>query len=286
MAAISPEEMLRKVERYVSDQLGQLPVKRIPKGTNFCYTIGEPPKYFLKLESYRAKDQVDVLEMYRKAGIPVPEIVRLDENRPEFDKTPIIVMKYVPHDPTERITDYDLGSLLKRLHQIQIPGVGKIKDGRGEGRSWEEFLRNYTTQWAKEYQFLEIDPSHKLNEIRNLPKMNSLLHGDLNTDNVLMLNGKLAAVIDPQGLVGDPMFDIAKTLYNPEDQHRLSEIERGYSQKGLSMDEKRRLDLYQQLVRLQKIGWLTRQLTSSNLEDTRRVSYEKRRKSYLESLAA
>lgn len=43
-----------------------------------------------------------------------------------------------------------------------------------------------------------------------------VLHGDLHHDNVLLANSQAWMAIDPHGEVGDPGYDIAPLLYNPE----------------------------------------------------------------------
>ncbi len=51
------------------------------------------------------------------------------------------------------------------------------------------------------------------------------MHSDLHRENVL--HGKRGwLVIDPKGLIGDPMFDTANMFYNPLDRDDLRMSER------------------------------------------------------------
>jgi len=51
-------------------------------------------------------------------------------------------------------------------------------------------------------------------EIASVYDKKMLLHGDLHYDNILRGSGGAYVIIDPQGLIGDPVFDLSRYLVN------------------------------------------------------------------------
>ncbi|MCL2300314.1 MAG: aminoglycoside phosphotransferase family protein [Firmicutes bacterium] len=51
-------------------------------------------------------------------------------------------------------------------------------------------------------------------EITSVYNQKALLHGDLHYDNILLGSGGEYVIIDPQGLIGDPVFDLSRYLVN------------------------------------------------------------------------
>ncbi|MDT8719175.1 aminoglycoside resistance protein [Clostridium sp. 19966] len=50
-----------------------------------------------------------------------------------------------------------------------------------------------------------------------------LLHGDLHHDNILLNNDGKYKIIDPKGIVGDPIFDIPRFILNEYEEHISAE---------------------------------------------------------------
>lgn len=44
-----------------------------------------------------------------------------------------------------------------------------------------------------------------------------LLHGDLHHDNILLSNNGEYKIIDPKGVIGDPIFDVPRFILNEQD---------------------------------------------------------------------
>lgn len=53
--------------------------------------------------------------------------------------------------------------------------------------------------------------------------VNNLLHGDLHHKNILYSKRRGWLAIDPQPLMGDPLFDLGNFFYNPDDEPKLTE---------------------------------------------------------------
>jgi streptomycin 6-kinase len=124
----------------------------------------------------------------------------------------------VPAD--DRAATAALITVGRRLHRPQPPGVA-LPHLRQESTSFRQHLR----------QFPGDDPLPRhlvsragalFDELCGSAPQDLLLHGDLHHDNVLRGTREPWLAIDPFGLVGDPGFDCAPMLYNP-DPHRHDE---------------------------------------------------------------
>jgi streptomycin 6-kinase len=51
-----------------------------------------------------------------------------------------------------------------------------------------------------------------------------LLHGDFHHDNILLGSGEKYVIIDPKGVIGDPVFDIARFILNEFDDEITTEL--------------------------------------------------------------
>jgi Ser/Thr protein kinase RdoA (MazF antagonist) len=116
---------------------------------------------------------------------------------------------------------------LNKLHQIKMRNYGLV--GFNLSKSWEHYL---DTNFAAHIEYLE---KHELADvlsiimvyndaISNLPLIQpKLLHGDLSYHNIIVKDGKLAAIIDwEDALFGDPIFDYANlATFHPERRHKI-----------------------------------------------------------------
>lgn len=50
-----------------------------------------------------------------------------------------------------------------------------------------------------------------------------LLHGDLHHDNILLNNNGAYKIIDPKGVIGDPIFDVPRFILNEQDDDKSSD---------------------------------------------------------------
>ena len=275
-------EMLIKVQGYVNNLFGHLSINRISKGSNYCYRIGNPPVYALKVTNWNGDAEQYVLRRWQEAGIPIVPLVRYDSKPEGFDNHDILITKYVEHDQDAYPTMRQRGSLLRRIHAIEADGFGNIEQGKGQSQSWREFLERFVADYKQELENLGLKHREYTKGLEQLPEKNVLLHGDLRKHNILMQGNKVKAIIDPHGVVGDPLFDVAMSTYEPEED--LDSLLAGYNSKEISENEIKRIRKYQELIRLHKIGWLSSMLAKEEMTDEGRSWFEKRRKSLLDSL--
>jgi len=60
--------------------------------------------------------------------------------------------------------------------------------------------------------------------VSNLYSLKMLLHGDFHHDNILLGNDGEYTIIDPKGVIGDPVFDIARFILNEFDDEITTEL--------------------------------------------------------------
>lgn len=105
--------------------------------------------------------------------------------------------------------DYALGitcSLIKGLHSAKIPAHHNFP----RLRDWLMILDQNLDIPEKYLSKAKIVRQKLLD--RGAQEV--LLHGDLHHDNILMNNGNWC-VIDPKGIIGDPIFEVASFIQNP-----------------------------------------------------------------------
>ena len=93
--------------------------------------------------------------------------------------------------------------MLKSIHAIEV-GDGEVPDMKETALSWAEFVSNHI-------------PEEQGNKLRALieavPKMNTLLHGDYHTNNIMVQNGE-PLLIDMDTLcMGHPVFELG-SMFN------------------------------------------------------------------------
>ena len=91
-----------------------------------------------------------------------------------------------------------------------------------ETQSWENFLRlelddkkEFALKVLTEKDYKEVEKAIKV--ISSFGFEKKLMHGDFGLHNMLFLNGKLAGVIDPQPMIGDPFYDFIFCILSDED---------------------------------------------------------------------
>jgi aminoglycoside phosphotransferase (APT) family kinase protein len=172
---------------------------------------------------WKAKNAERCYRTWRNMDIPVPEVFDSGENC----GLQFIIMELLEgdiftfSDSTEQqvAVVQNMGTLLAAMHTVKVGGYGYLgDDGNGVFDSWRSYLTyRYTPSWIVETSHLKREHGELLNafvadmayeQIRPV-----LLHGDFKPKNMFVsAAGKVTAVIDPQPLGGDPMWDIA--IYN------------------------------------------------------------------------
>lgn len=88
--------------------------------------------------------------------------------------------------------------VIKRIHQAPLPSEDIFPN-------LEDWLSTIDKDWALPNRLLAKARALKTKLIQNKSKR-VLLHGDLHQDNIIQ-HGERWCVIDPKGIIGDPIFD-------------------------------------------------------------------------------
>jgi streptomycin 6-kinase len=95
--------------------------------------------------------------------------------------------------------------VMKRLHQAPVP-----KEGFPHLKEWLAVLDG---TWNIPSLYLEKARALR-DKLLATPKEHVLLHGDLHHDNILQ-NREDWIVIDPKGVIGDPVYEVTSFIRNP-----------------------------------------------------------------------
>lgn len=134
-----------------------------------------------------------------------------------------------------------LGSLLARIHRIEVPGFGWVdidpraadptaQPGQGLFDSWRDYLTTNLDAHVDRCRQIEVIDRFEARRILtilttgfdSLEKSPSvLLHGDLSSRNIFTDGASITALIDWEDcLAGDPVFDLAFwATFQPEDRY-------------------------------------------------------------------
>ena len=168
------------------------------------------------IKTYFSKDALPEIQQEResarkafilgvKTAIPYG-IVRVDGGYGTLTELldPINLTKIICNDPInlEKPAEYYV-DLLKSIHEVEAT-EGDFPDMREIALDWARFVSDYIPE----------PQAKKLYEmIADLPKTNTLLHGDYHTNNVMMQKGE-PIIIDLDTLcVGHPIFELG-SMYN------------------------------------------------------------------------
>ena len=214
-------------------------------------------------------------------GIPTNSVKAIHENDPYLGL--FVVEKYLQgHEPNnldqnERIsTTKTLANYLAVIHKFQIAGAGEIdENGKGQEDSWPIHISKWINYIEEQ---IGNNPNSKLfipsdliartfDDLRKnswlIPNSNSLLHGDPNLKNTLIMGDGQVALIDwDNSLSGDPLYDVAYFESFHDDSTLNQEMRRAYGQAsgvdfyhaGVS-NIKSRVNYYKKLIELSAVNW-------------------------------
>lgn len=121
-----------------------------------------------------------------------------------------IVYKFIPGKPMKQITSSK--EIISKILEISNSFSKTQKTGFGylgeEFNSWQEFL------YHEAFHRPNIDTIDKnivtdaIKSLEKYPFEKKLIHGDFGTHNFIENDGKFIGVIDPQTVIGDPLYDI------------------------------------------------------------------------------
>gem|GEM_PF-235032 len=106
-----------------------------------------------------------------------------------------------------------------------------------------------------------------------------LLHGDLHHDNILLDSDGTYRIIDPKGVIGDPVFDIGRFIVNEFDQVLDAEFDKKFNEIIETLSEKLKIpkgDLYQ-LVYIEICLMQSWYVEDGKEPDMEKVSYMNKR---------
>ena len=116
----------------------------------------------------------------------------------------------VPH-ADEAATDAVIGAL-RQLHRTPPAGVPDVAD---QGVAFNQYLRDFPAGGPLPRDVVER-AGRLFAELCASADRRVLLHGDLHHDNLLRAEREPWLAIDPDGVAGDPGYDLGALLYNPD----------------------------------------------------------------------
>lgn len=121
-----------------------------------------------------------------------------------------VVYEFIPGKPMKKITFPK--EIISKVLEVVKSYPKTSKSGFGylgeEFNSWSEFL---THEAFHRPNINDIDKNIINNAIKTLEKYpfdKKLIHGDFGAHNFIEENGKFVGIIDPQTVLGDPLYDI------------------------------------------------------------------------------
>jgi aminoglycoside phosphotransferase (APT) family kinase protein len=198
-----------------------------------------------------------VLELARDRGVPVPDVLAFEPGPPA-----VIVMTRLRGEPlTSALGETaaaEAGAALRLVHGL--PAAPPFTGGQ---HRWEEFVVWWAEREAAACARLGIltppeaaEAAGRISAARDLlaRRPTVLIHGDLQTDHVLVESGRLCGIIDfVDAQPGDGLLDVA--VLTLEDDALTAPVLRGL---GVAADETTALllDRYRLLRRLAAAAWL------------------------------
>ncbi|MBS4197187.1 phosphotransferase family protein [Lederbergia citri] len=237
--------IIGKIEKMTFPEQGCTSHVGIVKGENGVFVLkrskGERYSGWLEREAF-------ILKSLSETSLPIPVIHAFEKNS-ELNES-WILMNFIQGETMgealqkekdsekRRSLIYQFGEVLREIHSTTCPEEIYQPD-----TIW---LDKILDKAEIELQLYDLDGTPELLEQlkREKPKniMQTLIHGDFTVDNVLVHDGKIAAVIDwSGGAYGDPRFDVALAI-QPEDDFFVNEEDKktffeGYGERIINEDE-------------------------------------------------
>lgn len=194
----------QRIEPLASGSLSQVLLVRWPDGRRSVVKSGPAVGV-----------EADMLRALRQAGVPAPRVEAVQDG--------MLQIEHVDNDGA--FTDAawaDFGARLRELHQRTGSSYGWSADyafGRvpldnAEGGDWPRFwaeqrLLSTAALIGGEWLDRVEKVAARISDLLPAEPAPALLHGDLWTGNILVRDGKLAALIDPACYHGDAEVDLA-----------------------------------------------------------------------------
>lgn len=211
------------------------------KGTSSIAVRVEPVVKFMDLDGSDIADEFQVVSIAHEAGMTLPEPLWFEDDRTHFGLR-FIVSRRMPGknlgdvkgsqtalpDSVER----DLASILARIHAVPLDAY-RARIERCHLRRWYTFgslneaTRAFVEYWYGQAEKSGIGASPLVTRglswlAQNVPSCAAapvFLHGDVGLHNILVEDGKIAALLDWEvSRIGDPAEDLANLFTNTSGQ--------------------------------------------------------------------
>lgn len=194
-----------------------------------AYVLRRPPLGHILESAHDMAREHRIVSAVNQTNVPVPSTHGLCED-PDVNGLPFYIMKFVegvvPHTPelAESLPEGERASagrhifeVLSDLHSVDPATIGLGELARKEGYV-ERQLKRWTKQYAdtKTHDIPEMDESERLLH-ENVPEQigYGIVHGDYRIGNMMLVNGKMVALLDWElCTLGDPLADVGYLLNN------------------------------------------------------------------------
>ena len=133
-----------------------------------------------------------------------------------------------------------IGQVLCRVHEIAVPGVGRMQHQVWEGTDWGQFITENVDHFLR--RLPELDATDKMIKLaqaglttlvdhcQQAQPEPRLLHSDVAIDNVIWQGDRLMVLLDPGWCIGgDPLLDVSYVLLPTTDQRLVAGFRSGYA---------------------------------------------------------
>lgn len=192
-----------------------------------AYVLRRPPLGHVLESAHDMGREFRIISALEKSKVPVPICYGLCED-PTVNEVPFYIMNFVeglvPHsaEPMKQLSmeerasfGHHVAQVLSDLHNTDVEAVGLDQLGRKEA-----YLERQLKRWEKQYiatqthDLPDMDESLRLLHLKRPEQIGySIVHGDYRPGNMLIADGKVAALLDWElCTLGDPLADMGYLL--------------------------------------------------------------------------
>ncbi|MCY4655264.1 MAG: phosphotransferase family protein [Gammaproteobacteria bacterium] len=196
---------------------------------NAAYVLRRPPLGHVLESAHDMGREFRIISALEESKVPVPICYGLCED-PDVNGVSFYIMNFVeglvPHsaEPMEELTGderqsfgHHVAQVLGDLHTTDVEAIGLGQLGRREG-----YLDRQLKRWEKQYvatqthELPDMDESLRLLHAHKPEQIGfSIVHGDYRPGNMLIEDGKVAALLDWElCTLGDPLADVGYLMNN------------------------------------------------------------------------
>lgn len=202
---------------------------RFTDQTNRSFVLRRPPLGHILESAHDMAREYRIISAVGKSAVPVPTTYGLCEDKSINDQA-FYIMEYVeglvPHTgeamgeltmPERRSFGLHVIEVLADLHMTDIDAIGLGTLAKKEAYL-ERQLKRWTQQWlsTKTEEVPDMDRSLELLHAKRPEQIGAtIVHGDYRPGNMLVHDGKMAALLDWElCTLGDPLADVGYMLNN------------------------------------------------------------------------